>query len=67
MGKAGGCWALSEGYVFYNEHRPHRNVGNRPLNLVVPPEKNGDFTIEDIVTEERLGGLLRHYKRKEAA
>ena len=58
---------LSEYSVFYNEHRPHRNVENRPLNRVVPPAKDGDFTLEDIVTEERLGGLLRHYKWKAVA
>lgn len=58
---------LSEYSIFYNEHRPHRNVENRPLDRVVPPAKDGDFTLEDIVTEERLGGLLRHYKWKEAA
>jgi transposase InsO family protein len=58
---------ISEFSTYYNTYRPHRNVGNRPLPLTDPPPKIGDFKLEDIVVEERLGGLLRHYRWKDAA
>jgi putative transposase len=58
---------MREFSAFYNQFRPHRNLGNRPLPQVEPPPKSGDFTLEDIVAEERLGGLLRHYRWRDAA
>lgn len=60
-------YLLSEFSVFYNGYRPHRNRDNLPLTMTKPPCKNGKFTIDDIVVEERLGGLLRHYRWREAA
>lgn len=58
---------LAEFSLFYNGYRPHRNRDNRPLAMVEPPRKDGTFTLDDIVVEERLGGLLRHYRWKDAA
>jgi putative transposase len=51
----------------YNEQRPHQGVGNRPLSVVAPPEPLEAFEAEDIVSEERLGGVLKHYRRRAAA
>lgn len=58
---------LAEFSVFYNGVRPHRNRDNRPLAMVEPPSKDGAFSLDDIVVEERLGGLLRHYRWRDAA
>lgn len=58
---------LSEYSAFYNGFRPHRNRDNRPLAMVVPPPRDGAFSVDDVVVEERLGGLLRHYRWKDAA
>ncbi len=46
----------------YNRERPHQALGNRPLGDPVdpaaPPSPAGE-----VVCDERLGGLLRHYRR----
>ena len=60
-------YLLREFSAFYNGLRPHRNRDNRPLAMVEPPRRDGTFTLDDIVVDERLGGLLRNYRWKEAA
>lgn len=50
---------------YYNELRPHQAKDNLPLNWVALPP-TAAFTAEDIVYEERLGGLLKHYARRVA-
>jgi hypothetical protein len=42
--------------------RPHQGLGNRPP-AGLPPEAP---TAGDVVRDERLGGLLRHYRRRAA-
>jgi putative transposase len=48
---------VSEYADYYNRQRPHQAVGNKPLSGA-PPGGSGE-----VVCEERLGGLLRHYRR----
>jgi putative transposase len=48
----------------YNRERPHQGVGNRPLSEVgADPPPTLPFPAGEIVCEERLGGLLKHYRR----
>ena len=47
---------ISEYMTFYHQERPHQGIGN---NLIDPqPQGNGE-----IVCHERLGGLLKSYRR----
>ena len=48
----------------YNEERPHQNKGNLPLGMEKPPD--GGSELGQVLCDERLGGLLRHYYRKAA-
>jgi putative transposase len=56
-------YALGEWQRHYNEESPHHGVGNRPLAEWHEPEAAGAFRPSDVVCEERLGGLLKHYRR----
>jgi putative transposase len=47
--------------VWYNEKRPHQGVGNVPLTASAADTGPGE-----VVCDERLGGLLRHYQRMAA-
>ncbi len=50
--------------TYYNRERPHQGLDNQPL-----PEASGEapatlaFPTGEVVCEERLGGLLKHYHR----
>jgi len=50
---------LSEFADHYHQERPHQSLGNAPIEprSVQPP------TDGEIVADERLGGLLRSYRR----
>jgi putative transposase len=55
---------LVDAYVdWYNTVRPHQGVGNRPLTTAEIPEEDELASLSTIVCDERLGGLLRHYRR----
>lgn len=57
---AGHLRRVLESYVeHYNRDRPHQGLGNR---LVTPPA-NEPPTDGEVVADERLGGLLRSYRR----
>lgn len=60
-------YLLSQFSYFYNTFRPHRNRDNRPLSMSKPSPMDGDFVLEDIEVDVRLGGLLRHYHWRDAA
>jgi transposase InsO family protein len=50
---------LSEFVAHYNAERPHQGVGNKTLTpAAAEPLLHGD-----VVVDERLGGLLRSYRR----
>jgi putative transposase len=55
--------SLSEYLVYYQQFRPHQGLGNRPLGWAESALTETDRPLGEIVCEERLGGLLRHYRR----
>jgi putative transposase len=56
---------LVQSYVqHYNLERPHQSLDNRPLPEVGSPEPPIlPFPEGGVVCEQRLGGLLKHYRR----
>jgi putative transposase len=57
---------ISEYVSWYNTHRPHQGVCNRVLSGKKPRKYKGKVIASEIVSEQRLGGLLRHYSRQAA-
>jgi putative transposase len=54
---------LIDEYVdYYNECRPHQGIGNELLTGILSPPIT-DPPAAGIVCDERLGGLLKHYRR----
>jgi putative transposase len=47
---------------WYHTCRPHQGVGNVSLRVAVPPADSGE-PLGEVVCEESLGGLLKHYRR----
>lgn len=58
---------LTEYLAHYNGERPHQGLGKRPLMGKEAREWNGPAQLSDIVCKQRLGGLLKSYRRKAAA
>jgi putative transposase len=56
--------ALHQYEVHYNDHRPHRGIGNaRPLHpLPTPNTESGTISHLSIRRRDRLGGLLHEYE-----
>jgi putative transposase len=55
---------LSEFLAHYHEERPHQGLGNVPLGGVPPPvEEPAVLPLSAVRCRERLGGLLKHYRR----
>ena len=52
--------ALSELVDHYHRERPHQGLGNE---RIAPPPGDGAATGDEVVADERLGGLLRSYRR----
>ena len=53
---------LNEWLAHYNTERPYQGVGNVPLSGEAA-EGPGPLRLADVVCEERLGGLIKHYRR----
>jgi putative transposase len=52
------------GYLaWYHRCRPHQGMGNRLVDGGDPPVAEGPLSAQDVSCEERLGGLLKHYRR----
>jgi putative transposase len=51
--------ALSEFTAHYHEQRPHQSLDNNLIASTIHEPPNG----EKVVVDERLGGLLRSYRR----
>ncbi|MFI6600500.1 integrase core domain-containing protein [Nonomuraea sp. NPDC050536] len=58
-------YALREFEMFYNQHRPHRTLGQAaPLRPLPEPDTiQTGITRLDIRRRDRLGGVLREYQR----
>ena len=50
--------AINEYIEHYNTERPHQGIGNVVINGTEQTESRGE-----VVCHERLGGLLKHYRR----
>ena len=50
--------AIDQYVTHYNAERPHQGVGNQPLSDRPPPEMDAEVEVR-----ERLGGLLKSYRR----
>jgi putative transposase len=57
---------LSEYLVYYHQFRPHQGLGNRLLGWTESAAVETDRPVGEVVCQERLGGLLRHYQRRAA-
>lgn len=53
---------LSEYLIHYHQFRPHQGLGNLPLGRSALPPTDADRPLGEVVCQERLGGLLRHYQ-----
>jgi hypothetical protein len=42
---------------------PHPGVANESLALAQVPEEDDPQPLAEVICDERLGGLLRHYRR----
>jgi putative transposase len=49
--------------IYYHTCRPHQGKDNVPLVGIVTNEAS-PLRSEDVVCEERLGGLLKHFRRR---
>jgi putative transposase len=59
-------YLLSEFLSHYHEARPHQSLGNAPP-CGPPAQAEGPAPDPaEVVCEERLGGLLKHYRRRAA-
>jgi putative transposase len=57
-------FVVREFVTHFNRERPHQSLGNRPLPAADAPDPEVlPFPDAGITCEQRLGGLLRHYRR----
>jgi putative transposase len=63
FGEAHLRYLVSEYVEFHNTVRPHQGLGNKPLSLAAIPDEDEPAAFSEVICEERLGGLLRHYRR----
>jgi putative transposase len=57
---------LGEFLAWYHRSRPHQSLGNAPPCGPPAPAEGPPPAAADLVCEERLGGLLKHYTRRAA-
>jgi putative transposase len=65
-------YLIAEYLEWYNTVRPHQCLGNKPLALFVreegkpadseTPAREQPLSLKDVICDERLGGLLKHYR-----
>lgn len=53
---------VTEYVAYYHRERPHQAKDNLPLTATGPPTVT-PLTVAEVVCEERLAGLLKHYRR----
>ena len=58
---------ISSWLDYYHRFRPHQDLGNAVLTEAAARPESADVVgVDDIVCHEYLGGLLKHYQRKDA-
>jgi hypothetical protein len=59
---------LESWLTHYHEFRPHQGLGNVPINAKLsPPMPASQFSLDEVVCHELLGGLLKHYDYERCA
>jgi putative transposase len=59
-------YLLSEFLSHYHETRPHQALGNAPPFGPLSPTERPPPDPSEVICENRLGGLIKHYSRKAA-
>ncbi len=59
-------YLIDQYLVFYNRERPHQGMENQPLSQTESQPAIIPFPNGEVVCDERLGGLLKHYHRQAA-
>ncbi|MER7877411.1 integrase core domain-containing protein [Streptomyces solisilvae] len=47
----------------YNQHRPHRSLGQRPPAPLIAPEPRSASDSTEVYRHDRPGGLIHEYKQ----
>jgi putative transposase len=55
-------YVLRQWEKHFNEERPKQGVGNKPLGDWQVPLEPTVVRLEDVICDERLGGLLKSYR-----
>jgi putative transposase len=55
---------LAEYLAWYHQCRPHQGLGNMLVDGGDPQMADGPLSAQDVSCEERLGDLLKHYRRQ---
>ena len=56
-------YLVSEFTNYYNRERAHSSRENLPPTSLDPPEEQETIDLDEIVVDERLGGLIKSYRR----
>jgi hypothetical protein len=56
-------YLIDEYVSYFNTCHPHQGVGKMPLGLADIPSEDDPPPLGKVVSDDRLGGLLRHYRR----
>jgi len=56
-------YLVSEFVDYYNNERSHSSRDHLPPCCLDPPEQNETIKLDEIVCDERLGGLIKSYRR----
>ena len=59
-------YLVSEYVEHYHSERPHQAKGNVPLSGDWPAPGAEPPDVAEVVCQQRLGGLLKHYERQAA-
>jgi putative transposase len=64
FGEAHLRYILQQYLAHYNDgERPHQGIGNRPLGEAQPRATSLPFVPSTVVCDQRLGGVLKHFRR----
>ena len=56
-------YLVSEFTNYYNKERAHSSRENLPPTSLDPPEEQETIDLDEIIVDERLGGLIKSYRR----
>ena len=56
-------YLVAEFTNYYNRERAHSSRENLPPASLDPPEEQETVDLDEIIVDERLGGLIKSYRR----